>query len=157
MTAPPIEGARILVTGATGQVGAPVARALAAANDVVALARFRDASAREPLEQVGVRCVAVDLAKADFVDAGVPADVDYVLNFAVAKTGRMDKDLAASAEAIGLLMSHCRRASAVLHCSSTAVYAPRPRHPHAESDPLGENGHRSLLPTYTLVKVAAEC
>jgi UDP-glucuronate 4-epimerase len=44
----------------------------------------------------------------------------------------------------------------VLHCSSTAVYAPRPRHPHAESDPLGENGHRSLLPTYTLVKVAAE-
>jgi UDP-glucuronate 4-epimerase len=156
MNRPPLEGARILVTGATGQVGAPVARALAGANDVVALARFRDPAAREPLEQAGVTCVAADLAKADFADDGVPADVDYVLNFAVAKTGRMDKDLAASAEAIGLLMAHCRGARAVLHCSSTAVYAPRPRHPHAESDPLGENGHRSLLPTYTLVKVAAE-
>jgi nucleoside-diphosphate-sugar epimerase len=156
MSAPPLEGARILVTGATGQVGAPVTRALAAANEVVALARFRDAGAREPLERSGVRCVAADLAKADFAAAGVPDDVDYVLNFAVAKTGRMDKDLAASAEAIGLLMAHCRSARAVLHCSSTAVYAPRPRHPHAEGDPLGENGHRSLLPTYTLVKVAAE-
>jgi UDP-glucuronate 4-epimerase len=156
VTGPPLEGGRILVTGATGQVGAPVARALAGANEVVALARFRDPAAREPLEQAGVTCVAADLAKADFADDGVPADVDYVLNFAVAKTGRMDKDLAASAEAIGLLMAHCRGARAVLHCSSTAVYAPRPRHPHAESDPLGENGHRSLLPTYTLVKVAAE-
>ena len=156
MSAAPLEGARILVTGATGQVGAPVARALAADNDVVALARFRDAAAREPLEQAGARCVAVDLATADFAAAGVPADVDYVLNFAVAKTGRMDKDLAASAEAVGLLMAHCREARAVLHCSSTAVYAPRPRHPHAETDALGENGHRVLLPTYTLVKVAAE-
>jgi len=144
------------VTGATGQVGGPVARALAEANDVVALARFRDPAAREPLEQAGVRCVAADLAKGEFAAAGVPDDVDYVLNFAVAKTGRIDKDLAASAEAIGLLMAHCRHARAVLHCSSTAVYAPRPRHPHAEDDPLGENGHRALLPTYTLVKVAAE-
>ena len=156
MTAPPLEGARVLVTGATGQVGAPVARALAGANKVWALARFRDPAAREPLERAGVRCVAADLAKGDFAADGVPSDVDYVLNFAVAKTGRIDKDLAASAEAIGLLMAHCRKAKAVLHCSSTAVYAPRPRHPHAEDDPLGENGHRALLPTYTLVKVAAE-
>jgi UDP-glucuronate 4-epimerase len=154
--APPLEGARILVTGATGQVGAPVARALAGANEVWALARFRDPSAREPLEQSGIRCVASDLAKGDFAADGVPPDVDYVLNFAVAKTGRIDKDLAASAEAIGLLMAHCRSARAVLHCSSTAVYAPRPHHPHAEEDPLGENGHRTILPTYTLVKVAAE-
>ena len=135
MSRPPLEGARILVTGATGQVGAPVARALAAHNDVVALARFRDASARGPLEEAGARCVAVDLAKADFAAAGVPADVDYVLNFAVAKTGRMDKDLSASAEAVGLLLAHCRGARGVLHCSSTAVYAPRPRHPASASPP----------------------
>ena len=43
--------ARFLLTGATGQVGLPVAIALAGAadNDVVAVARFRDPAKREEL------------------------------------------------------------------------------------------------------------
>ena len=115
-----LEDARILVTGATGQVALPVALGLATHNDVVAVARFRDAAARERLEAAGVQCVSVDLARGSF--DGVPADVDYVCNFAVVKSNKWDVDLAGNAEATGLLMHHCRAARAFLHCSSTGVY-----------------------------------
>jgi UDP-glucuronate 4-epimerase len=150
-----LQGETIVITGATGQVAFPVAKALAAGNEVIALARFKDAAAREELEKAGVRCVTVDLVAPDFGE--VPDDPGYVLDFAVAKTRNWDKALAANAEALGLLMAHCRRAKAVLHCSSTGIYQPAGRHPFAESDPLGDN-HRVLpyLETYSITKIAAE-
>ncbi len=150
-----LEGARILLTGPTGQVGLPVALALAEHNDVVGVARFGDARARERLEAAGVTCITADLATGDL--DGVPGDVDYVANFAVAKTGDFDRDLAANVEALGLLMHHCREAKAFLHCSSTAVYEPAGHKDFAEGDPLGDN-HRpfGFLPTYSITKIAAE-
>jgi UDP-glucuronate 4-epimerase len=151
---PPLEGRRILVTGPTGQVAKPLALSLARANEVVGIARFGNLAAREELEAGGVRCVSVDLAEGDLTD--VPADVDVVLNLAVAKTADVDHDLRANVEATGLLMSHCRGASAFLHCSSTAVYQPVAGRRYTEDDPLGENNHRLMFPTYTLCKVAAE-
>src|ERR1700755_3017683 len=117
-----MHGAKILITGPTGQVAAPIARALAADNEVWGIARFTDAKAREGLEQAGILCRTVNLAAGDF--PGVPTDFDYVLNLAVAKSGRWDKDLAANAESVGLLMAHCRDARAFLHCSSAAVSDP---------------------------------
>jgi len=56
------KGRRILVTGATGQVALPVAIGLAATNDVIAVARFKDAALRDRLEAAGAQCVSVDLA-----------------------------------------------------------------------------------------------
>jgi UDP-glucuronate 4-epimerase len=150
----------IVVTGATGQVGEPVAVAMArAGHTVYGVARFRDAAATARLEAAGVRCVPADLSVpgADLAAAGLPAAVDYVLNFAVARMPSFDKAMVANAEATGLLMSHCRHAKAVLHCSSTAVYAPRADgRPLTEADPLGENNHRVMFPTYVLAKVASE-
>ena len=134
-----MEGKRIVVTGATGQVGLPVALALAPANEVFAVARFGDAGARDRLEAAGVTCITADLVAGDF--SAVPADVDHVANFAVAKTGDFDRDLAANVEALGMLMYHCREATSFLHCSSTAVYEPNGHHDFAEGDPLGDN-HR---------------
>ena len=61
-----LSGARILVTGPTGQVALPVTLALAAHNDVIGLARFRDAEARARLEAAGVTCIATNLAGGDF-------------------------------------------------------------------------------------------
>jgi UDP-glucuronate 4-epimerase len=150
-----MEGKRILLTGATGQVGLPVALALADANEVFAVARFGDAGARGRLEDAGVTCITADLVAGDFSE--VPADVDHVANFAVAKTGDFDKDLAANVEALGMLMYHCREATSFLHCSSTAVYEPNGHHDFAEGDPLGDN-HRpfGFLPTYSVTKIAAE-
>lgn len=150
-----VENRRIVVAGCTGQVGEPIATALAASgNEVHGIARFMDHDARRRMEATGVVCHAVDLTEPDL--ASVPAEVDYLLNFAVTKTGRWDKDLAANAEAAGHLMSHFRNASAVLHCSTTAVYAPTGGSPMREDSALGRDHHQNLLPTYSTAKTAAE-
>ena len=148
-----MRGSKILITGATGQVATPIALAFAADNEVWGAARFTDPAARERLEQAGVRCAAVNMAAGDFT--GLPADFDYVLNFAVAKSGRWDKDLAVNAEAAGLLMSHCRGVTAFLHCSSGAVYDPPDDEPRTERTVYGDN-HTPLLPTYSISKIAGE-
>jgi len=148
-----LSGARVLVTGATGQVALPVAIALAKQNDVIAVARFKDEAKRARLEAAGVRCVAADFARGSLVD--VPPDVDYVCNFAVVKSGRWDVDLTGNAEAAGLLMEHCKGARAFLHCSSTGVYEAADGAPQRETDPLGDN-HRVMMPTYSISKIAAE-
>ena len=148
-----LNGQKILVTGATGQVAKPIALALARDNDVWALARFKDAAARQDLEKAGVTCVPHNLASDQFSD--IPDDFAYVLNLAVVKSGKWDRDLAGNAESVGLLMRHCRGATAFLHCSSTGVYAPNGRHPLAEDAALGDN-HRTLMPTYSISKIAAE-
>lgn len=148
-----MRGSKILITGPTGQVAAPIARALAPDNEVWGIARFTDVAAREGLERAGIRCERVNLAAGDF--SNLPSDFEYVLNLAVAKSGRWDKDLAANAEAAGLLMAHCRSAKAFLHCSSGAVYDPPDDAPRSESAVLGDN-HKPMLPTYSISKIAGE-
>jgi nucleoside-diphosphate-sugar epimerase len=147
--------AKILITGPTGQVALPVALSLARDNEVWGVARFSDAAARARLEAGGVRCVAADLGDGDF--RKLPGDFDYVLNLAVSKSpaGDFDYDLRANGEATGLLMSHCRRARAFLHCSTTGVYQPDGHRVFRESDALGDN-HRVIMPTYSLAKISAE-
>jgi UDP-glucuronate 4-epimerase len=156
----PLTGQRILVTGATGWVAGPLARTLASAgNEVFGAARFRDPAAREPLEHAGVQTVAVDLGRGSFDE--VPADLDLVLHFAVAKADRFDVAFAVNAEGSADLMdvasSRSDRLTAFFHCSSTAVYAPAGREPRTETDLLGDS-HRPMpgMPTYSISKIAAE-
>ena len=85
----------------------------------------------------------------------MPDDVDYVLHFAVVKSGDFELDLRANAEGSGRLLSRCRGARAFLHVSSAAVYEYAGQAPRAEDAPLGDN-HRVLMPTYSLAKIAAE-
>lgn len=148
-----LTGRRILVTGPTSQAARSITCALARHNETIGIARFTDPVARGSLEAAGVRCIEADLTSGDL--RGVPDDVDYVLHFAVGRSDDWDLDMTSNAEAVGLLMSHCRDASAFLHCSSTAVYHPAGSHPIAETDPLGEN-HREFMPTYSISKIAAE-
>jgi nucleoside-diphosphate-sugar epimerase len=144
---------KILITGPTGQVALPVTLALAAGNEVWGAARFRDEGARRRLEGAGVRCTEVNLAEGEF--GALPADFDYVINFAVAKSGNWKADLAVNAESVGLLMAHCRSSRAFLHCSSTAVYDPPNRDPRDEAAALGDN-HKVLFETYSISKIAGE-
>src|SRR3954453_10918496 len=151
-----LQGEKIVVTGATGQVGFPVAVALAKENEVVAPARFSDPSAKERLEAAGVRCVTAHLG-AGQLDA-VPTDASYVLNFAVSKTNDWDADLRNNAEGVGLLMAHCKQAKAFLHCSTTGVYHDDGTGgPFTEASALGDNHRVSpFLQTYSISKIAAE-
>jgi UDP-glucuronate 4-epimerase len=148
-----LNGKRVLVTGATGQVALPLTLALAGENEVTGLARFRDPQARKVLEHAGVRCIEVDVARDDL--SAVSDEYDIVLNLAVVKSGRFDLDLTANAEAAGLLMARCRSAEAFLHCSSTGVYQPAGHRRLVETDALGDN-HRAIMPTYSIAKIAAE-
>jgi nucleoside-diphosphate-sugar epimerase len=150
-----LEDRTILVTGATGQVAFPILRALAPKNRVLAFGRFQKAEDRERVSALGAEVVVGDLASGQ-LDA-VPTAPDAVLHFAVARspTPDFDGDLAANAEAAGLLMAHCRAAGAFLHCSTAAVYQARGGEPAKESDPLGDH-HRVMMPTYSLCKIAAE-
>jgi UDP-glucuronate 4-epimerase len=152
-TISPMRGFKILITGPTGQVATPIARALAADNEVWGIARFTNTAAREGLEKAGVRCETVNLAAGDF--SAIPSDFDYVLNLAVAKSGNWDKDLAANAESVGLLMAHCSGVKGFLHCSSAAVYDPPDEEPRTERTALGDN-HKPLFPTYSISKIAGE-
>jgi len=151
----PLQGAKIVVTGVTGQVAEPLACALARDNDVYGAARFNDPRARRRLEEAGVRCVVVDLL--DGEPSALPADADYVLNFAVTKTNDWDVDLQANCGGLAWLMEHHRAARAFLHCSTTAVYKPMGHHVFCETDPLGDNhGVWPFLATYSICKIASE-
>ena len=146
---------KILITGSTGQVGRPVALHFAKQNEVWAIARFSDAKKRAELEAAGIRCEVVDLGEGEF--GSLPRDFDYVLHFAVAKSpqGDFDADLRDNGEATGLLMSHCRSASAFFHCSTTGVYEANGHELFSERSPLGDN-HRVMMPTYSISKIASE-
>jgi len=155
MPSDPLRGKSIVVTGATGQVAEPVAMALARDNEVVGAARFKDQHARERLEAAGVRCVSIDLASGDV--GSLPADADYVINFAVSKTNDWDFDLRANSGGLAWLMEHHQGAAAFVHCSTTGVYKPLGHHVFAEEDELGDNhGVWPFLRTYSICKIAAE-
>lgn len=146
---------KILVTGLTGSVGFPVAKRLAEeGNDVWGLARYSARGSWERVEGAGVHPVKGDLIEADFAE--VPDDFDYVLNFAVLHAPDFATALAANAEGAGLLMGHCRKASAFLHCSTTGVYQPDGHRAFKEDDPLGDNHRAAGMTTYSISKIAAE-
>jgi nucleoside-diphosphate-sugar epimerase len=149
-----ISGARVLVTGVTSEVAKPVAMALAKENEVYGAARWRDAAAREPLESNGVKPVRLDLVKAELDD--LPEAVDYVIHFAVIKSGKWSVDLDGNVSGLAMIMERFQNAKAFMHCSTTAVYQPDGHTEFAEDSPLGDSHRNYYLPTYSISKIAAE-
>lgn len=131
---------RILVTGVNGSVALPVAAALARDNEVWGVSRFSDASSRERVKAAGIETFAADLAAPGALD-GLPDDFSYVLHLAYYRGGLEDFDEAmrVNAEGTGLLLTHCRRARAVLVMSSNVIYPPHddPWHASREDEPIG--------------------
>ena len=145
---------KILVTGPTSQVALPVvAHLVTLSKEVYGLSRFSKEKDRKKMEALGVKIIAKDLSKDDLSD--IPNNFDYVLNYAVVKTGNFDHDLRANAEAAGKLIAQCNHAKAFLHISSGGVYQYAGHQLLKEDAPLGDN-HRAMFPTYSICKIAAE-
>jgi nucleoside-diphosphate-sugar epimerase len=148
---PMLHDEKILITGATGKIAFPIARALAARNEVWGAARLRDPADRERLSAAGIRPVPLDLGTADF--STLPDDFDYVFHAAV-DTGADDwnRCVTTNAHNSGELLHHCRGAKGFVYCSTGSIYGYQGRRPLREDDPPGV----PLRSNYSFSKVAAE-
>ena len=142
---------KVLITGASGRIGFPIARRLAQSNEVWGVARLRDPAQRQKLVAAGVRPVPLDISSGDF--SALPEDFTYVFHAAV-DTGAGDwrRCVRTNAEISGDLMHHCRRTKGFVYCSTGSVYAYQGQRPLRESDPPGV----PLRANYSFSKIAGE-
>ena len=152
-----LSGEKILVTGVAGQIAFPIARQLAADNEVWGLARFSDPTAKQRVRDVGITPVVCDLGAGDFSE--VPDDFTLVVHLAAFIGPGLDYDHAIrdNAEGTGLLLQHCRTAQAALVMSTHSVYKPQddPMYVFEETAPLGDCNN-TLSPPYSASKIGAE-
>ena len=148
-----LEGEKILVTGATGQVAYPIVRELAKGNQVYAMARFSRSGSRELIEAAGAQCIGKDIGRDGFDD--LPDDFSYVLNVATTDDTNWNSSLELHAIGMGRLMYHCRKVKAFFHCSTTAVYKNKDGKDVKEDDPLADRA-AFIVPTYSISKIAGE-
>jgi nucleoside-diphosphate-sugar epimerase len=152
-----LTGSKILVTGAAGQIGQPLAASLAQHNEVWGVARFTQEGSEERLESLGIHARRCDLAAGDL--SSLPTDFDYLIHCAVFQGAGEDYDEAirTNAEGTGLLLQHGRNAKAALVMSTHSVYRPQldAAHVFSETDPLGDASPQHS-PTYSISKIAEE-
>ncbi len=151
MTIGMLDSEKILITGATGKIGFPIARALAQRNEVWGAARLRDPSDRDKLGDAGITPIALDMATGDF--SALPDDFTYVFHTAVDPgAGDWTACLQTNAQHSGDLLYWCRAAKGFVFCSTGSIYQYQGQRPLVESDPPGV----PLRANYSFSKVAAE-
>ncbi|MBW0016201.1 MAG: NAD(P)-dependent oxidoreductase [Mycobacterium sp.] len=142
---------KILITGATGKIGFPIARALAQRNEVWGAARLRNPTDRETLINAGITPLALDISVGDF--SALPDDFTYVFHAAVDPGGNAwTSCVETNAQRSGDLLYWCRAAKGFVFCSTGSIYQYQGRRPLVESDPPG----MPLRANYSFSKVAAE-
>src|SRR3954469_21608643 len=75
-----LSGEKVLLTGPAGRIAFPLARSLAADNEVWGLARFSDPATRDKAEALGVPTRVFGIANGDYDE--VPTDFTYLLHLA---------------------------------------------------------------------------
>ncbi len=147
-------GKKILITGATGTVGRPIAEALAATNEVWCLGRFGDPAIRADLQKQGIATVQWNLGTSEL--DGLPKGFTHVFHSAVIKNDESQSDhIEKHAFAAAQLMHHCRDGEAFIFVSASSVYRRQePGRLHKEDDLLGDN--TPVLETYAMHKNGTE-
>ncbi len=143
----------VLVTGATGRVGFPIARALAREHTVYGLARCSSPGDEARLVDAGIAPIVADMAELDA--SALPAGITHVFH-AAARLGReasadWARAFETNAQATGRLIAACPGARGFVLCSSGSTYQYQGRRPLREDDPPGVH-----LGVYSLSKIAAE-
>jgi nucleoside-diphosphate-sugar epimerase len=145
-----LSGRRVLVTGASGLVGLPVARELAKTNEVYAVAPFSDPKQKQMLVKAGARVISFDLADHDL--SPLPKSVDVVINYAVLPFSNPNQ-YDVNAGASGRLARRYRDCEAFVQGSTGSLYQYQGERPLREEDPYGL--HSSAEP-YAASKIAGE-
>ena len=131
-----LKGEKILITGVTGKIAFPIARKLAAENEVWGVARLRTTGDRERLENAGIRAVALDFSGGDL--SALPDDFSYVFHAAVdTGQGKWRDCVQTNAQHSGDLLYHCRNAKGFVYCSTGSIYGYQGQRPLTEEDPPG--------------------
>ncbi len=143
----------VLVTGATGRIGFPIARALARDHTVFGMARCTNAGDETLLRDAGIVPIVADVASYDL--AALPGGLTHVFH-AAAHLGRaaasdFRRSFDVNAQASGRLVAACRGVEGFVFCSTGSVYEYQGQRPLREDDPLGVH-----LGAYSLSKIAAE-
>jgi len=145
-----MSGRRVLVTGASGLVALPVARELAKANEVFAVARWSNPEQRRILAEAGAKTIAFDMADEDL--SPLPQSVDVVINYGV--LGSQDPNVYnVNARAAGRLARRYRDCAAFVHGSTGSLYQYQGERPLREDDAYGLH---SSTEAYAASKIAAE-
>lgn len=146
-----LDGQKVLITGATGKIAFPIARALAQRNEVWGAARFTNPSDRDRLASAGIAPLKLDMAEPDL--SSLPDDFGYIFHAAVDPgVGDWTRCVQTNAHNSGALLHHCRSAKGFVLCSTGSIYGYQGRRPLREADPSGV----PLRPNYSFSKVAAE-
>lgn len=149
-----LDGQRVLVTGATGQVARPIAQALNQNNEVWAAARFSDATAKEELEAQGIRTAYFSIGEEDL--SALP-DVDYVIHCGCdTNPSTAEIGISQNPQGTGFLMRRYQSVKGFFHMSSSSIYslADDPKKAVTESEALG--GYSSYSPHYAMSKQVTE-
>jgi UDP-glucuronate 4-epimerase len=146
-----LDGQKILITGATGKIAFPIARALAKRNEVWGAARLRKPGDRDKLTAVGVLPFQLDMSSGKF--SAVPDDFTHVFHAAV-DTGAGDwrRCVQTNADHSGKLLHRCRKAKGFVYCSTGSIYMYQGQRPLTEADGPGA----PLRANYSFSKVAGE-
>jgi nucleoside-diphosphate-sugar epimerase len=153
-----IKNRKILVTGATGQVAGPLAKALVKNNEVWCAARFSEPQLRKEIESFGIKTCKWSLGSDDFSE--VPNDFNHVIHAAcnILPIGNdYEAAIAQNAEGSGMLMAHCRTMESFIYISSLCIYKTPEKSSHLCDElasPLGS--HPVYAPSYSTGKVASE-
>jgi UDP-glucuronate 4-epimerase len=146
-----LDGEKILITGATGKIAFPIARALARRNEVWGAARLSRPGDVDKLKAAGIRPLPLDVSTGDL--SAVPADFTYVFHAAVDPGGgEWQACVQTNAHNSGKLLHHLRNAKGFVYCSTGSIYKYQGQRPLKESDGPGV----PLRANYSFSKIAAE-
>jgi UDP-glucuronate 4-epimerase len=143
----------VLITGATGRIGFPLARELAPHHEVFGLARCTGEGDEKRLSDAGIVPIVGDIGSigAPALPEGITHIFHAAARLGVEARSDWQKTFEVNAQASGRLVSAYPELRAFVYCSSGSCYEYQGRRPLREDDPPGVH-----LGVYSLSKIAGE-